>query len=367
MLADILTADLRAVHENIADKVEVLAGKTILLSGSSGFLGRHFLLNIQYLNAHVLEVPCRVIAIDNAIVGNGADTFGAIIDQNFSHIAADICAPLRLEGPVDYVVHMAGIASPVFYMKYPLETIRAAVHGTENLLEFARVKKVKKFLVFSSSEIYGDPPDHAIPTPETYRGHVSTLGPRACYDESKRMAETLAMTYFSLYQVPVQIIRPFNVYGPGMHAVDRRVIPQFLTCALQGRPLPIHGHGRQTRSYCYISDAIAGFLKVMLEDGVGQVYNIGNPDEISLNALAESVQRHCPGVRVERIDYPAGYPAEEPMRRCPDIAKAKRELGYAPKIQLHEGIGRTLIWFQEHLKPALREAVPVAEVQGKLI
>lgn len=367
MLADILTADLRSVHENIADKVGILAGKTILLSGSSGFLGRHFLLNIQYLNAYVLEEPCRVIAIDNAIVGNGADTYGAITDQNFTHIAADICAPITLEDPVDYVVHMAGIASPVFYMKYPLETIRAAVHGTENLLEFARTKKVKKFLVFSSSEIYGDPPDHAIPTPETYRGHVSTLGPRACYDESKRMGETLAMTYFSLYQVPVQIIRPFNVYGPGMHAVDRRVIPQFLTCALQGKPLPIHGHGQQTRSYCYISDAITGFLKVMLDDGVGQVYNIGNPEEISLNALAESVQKHCLSAQIERIDYPAGYPSEEPMRRCPDITKAQRELGYTPKIQLNEGVGRTLVWFQEHLGVAPRGPIPANEFQGKLI
>lgn len=367
MLADILLADLQAVHQNLGDEIDVLAGKTILLSGSSGFLGRHFLLNIQHLNAHVLSEPCRVIAIDNAIVGNGADTFGELTDKNFTYITADICAPLVLEGSVDYVVHMAGIASPVFYMKYPLETIRAAVHGTENLLEFARAKQVKKFLVFSSSEIYGDPPDHAIPTPETYRGHVSTLGPRACYDESKRMSETLAMTYFSLFQVPVQIIRPFNVYGPGMHAVDRRVIPQFLSCALQGKPLPIHGHGQQTRSYCYISDAITGFLKVMLADGAGQVYNIGNPEEMSLNALAESVQQHCVGARVERVDYPAGYPAEEPMRRCPDITKAKRELGYSPKIQLNEGIGRTLVWFSEHLGVTPKAAPFVSEVQGKLI
>lgn len=345
-----LEDDLRRIAITLGQTSQQLEGKTILVSGSSGFLGRHFLLAIQYLNRTVLRQPCRVIAIDNAIVGKDLDDFGEVIDIAIEHRVADICDQLTLNEPIDYIVHMAGIASPVYYTKYPLETIRAAVHGTENLLELARTKQVKKFLVFSSSEIYGDPPDHAIPTPETYRGHVSTLGPRACYDESKRMAETLSMTYRQLFGIPVQIIRPFNVYGPGMRPNDRRVIPQFLTCALTGKPLPIHGHGLQTRSYCYISDAITGFLQVMLDDRHGEVYNIGNPAEISLNDLAQTVRKIVKTAEIVKIPYPEGYPADEPMRRCPDIAKATQQLGFIPKIELEQGLRRTLAWFRRVLE-----------------
>lgn len=365
MLTKVLETDLQAIVRGLGSRAQQLEGKTLLLSGSSGFLGRHFLLTLQHLNRHVLKVPCKVIAIDNAIVGNGPNDFGEVTDPHFTHIQADICNPLKLGEPVDYVVHMAGIASPVYYMKYPLETIRAAVHGTENLLELARTKTVKKFLVFSSSEIYGDPPDHAIPTPETHIGQVSTLGPRACYDESKRMSETLAITYHQLFQIPIQIIRPFNVYGPGMRPDDRRVVPQFLTCALNGRPLPIHGHGQQTRSYCYITDAITGFFQVLLDDKSGQVYNIGNPEEISLNELAEAVQGLIQPTEIARIPYPEGYPAEEPMRRCPDITKATRELGYIPQVQLEDGLRRTLSWFREYLDlPAILETYAVVK-EGK--
>ncbi|MFZ2682354.1 MAG: NAD-dependent epimerase/dehydratase family protein [Patescibacteria group bacterium] len=346
MFGQVLAADLQAIVQALGAQAHKLSGKTLLVSGSSGFLGRHFLLALQHLNQHVLAKPCKVIAIDSSIVGTGLNTFGELYDLNFTHITTDICAPLSLDLKVDYIVHMAGIASPVYYTKFPLETIRAAVHGTENLLEFARSQQLHKFLVFSSSEIYGDPPDHAIPTPETYMGQVSTLGPRACYDESKRMSETLAITYQRLFGIPVQIIRPFNVYGPGMRPDDRRVVPQFLTCALRDEPLPVHGHGLQTRSYCYISDAITGFLQVMLAEHGAQVHNIGNPHEVSLNELAQAVCALVQTAVIAKIPYPDGYPNEEPMRRCPDISLARSELGYAPQVSLSDGLQRTLIWFK---------------------
>lgn len=339
--------DVEIVARNLGDRVQSLSGKTLLLSGSSGFLGRHFLLALQYFNQHVLDQPCRVIAIDNAVVSPTA--WGDITDSHIEHRLADICSPVQIDVPVHYIVHMAGIASPVYYLKFPLETIRAAVHGTENLLDLARQHPVEKFLIFSSSEIYGDPPEHAIPTPEHYKGQVSTTGPRSCYDESKRMAETLAVTYRQLFNIPIHIIRPFNVYGPGMRSDDRRVVPQFLTCALRGEPLPIHGHGQQTRSYCYITDAITGFFLTLFSDRVGEAYNIGNPHEVSLNQLAEMVAQLVPGTVIERVPYPDSYPSDEPMRRCPDIRKATEHLQYQPQVHLSDGLERTLRWFRQDL------------------
>jgi UDP-glucuronate decarboxylase len=347
MTSHMTSDDVEIIAKNLGDRVHKFSGKTLLLSGSTGFLGRHFLLAIHHFNQHYLERPCQVIAIDNAVVR--PTTWGQLESEYIEHKLADICAPIQIDQPLDYIVHMAGIASPAYYLKFPLETIRAAVHGTENLLELARNHRLEKFLIFSSSEIYGDPPEHAIPTPEHYKGQVSTTGPRACYDESKRMAETLAVTYHQLYGIPVQILRPFNVYGPGMRADDRRVVPQFLTCALQGKPLPIHGHGLQTRSYCYITDAITGFMLALLTDRSGEAYNIGNPHEMSLNDLAEEVVRLVPGANIQRIPYPDSYPADEPMRRCPDIRKALEHLEYQPQIHLTEGLERTLAWFRRDL------------------
>ncbi len=349
MKSNIINQDIRAIIRALGSDIYALEGKTLLISGGSGFLGSHFLAVLARLNKNGFQKPCKVITLDNYVTGTRRNPLGEITDQNFTFLKGDICAPLRLKGPVDYIIHMAGIASPVYYIKYPLETIHTATIGTENLLKLAREKKAKKFLFFSSSEIYGDPASEFVPTPETYRGHVSSTGPRACYDESKRLGETLCMVYHALYKIPIVIVRPFNVYGPGMKREDRRVIPQFLSCAFAGKPLPIHGSGLQTRSYCYTTDALVGFFKSLLSKQSGEVYNIGSHEgETNLVDLAGVLQKllNRP-LQVAKIPYPPEYPADEPSRRCPDLTKARKELDYVPRVDLTTGLTRMIVWYQD--------------------
>lgn len=349
-MSAIVEEDIKTIVRTLGNEVHALEGKTVLISGGSGFLGSHFLVVLSRLNKSVFKKSCKVITLDNYVTGTRKNPLGEIDDLNFTFLKGDICAPLNLKGSVDYIIHMAGIASPVYYIKYPLETIRTATVGTEHLLELARRKKSRKFLFFSSSEIYGDPASEFIPTQETYKGNVSSIGPRACYDESKRLGETLCMVYHSLYRVPVVIVRPFNVYGPGMKPDDRRVIPQFLSCAFKGLPLPIHGSGLQTRSYCYTTDALAGFFKALLsKQSGGGVYNIGSREgETNLVDLAGIIAKLLKRkVAIAKIPYPAEYPPDEPSRRCPDITKARRELAYAPKVNLKTGLTRMITWYEE--------------------
>ncbi len=348
MESTIVHQDIETIIKSLGHSIKDLEGKTVFISGGSGFLGSHFLAVLARLNKTVFKKPCKIITFDNYVTGTRQNPLGDIIDPNFTFLKGDICAPLTVEGPVDYIIHMAGIASPVYYIKYPLETIHTATIGTENLLKLAREKKSKKFLFFSSSEIYGDPAPEFVPTPETYRGHVSSTGPRACYDESKRLGETLCMVYYSLYRVPIVIVRPFNVYGPGMKQEDRRVIPQFLSCAFAGKPLPIHGSGLQTRSYCYITDALTGFFKTLLSKQSGEVYNIGSHEgETNLVDLAGVLQKLLTRpLRVAKIPYPPEYPADEPSRRCPDLTKAGRELAFVPKVDLTTGLRRMIDWYE---------------------
>jgi UDP-glucuronate decarboxylase len=349
MASLIVEQDIETVVVSLGARAKTLEGKTVLISGGSGFLGSHFLAVLARLNKNAFKRPCTVITLDNYVTGMRENPLGNITDPRFTFLKRDICAPLRLEGPVDYIIHMAGIASPVYYIKYPLETIHTATIGTEHLLQLARKKKSKKFLFFSSSEIYGDPAPEFVPTPESYRGNVSSTGPRACYDESKRLGETLCMVYHRLYRVPVQIVRPFNVYGPGMKQDDRRVIPQFLSCAFAGKPLPIHGSGRQTRSYCYTTDALVGFFKGLLSKKSGEVYNIGSHQgETNLIDLAHMISNVLGRkLTMVKIPYPIEYPPDEPSRRCPDITKARRELSYEPEVDLETGLRRMIAWYQE--------------------
>ena len=262
---------------------------------------------------------------------------------------ADVTYPLPVREDLNFIIHAAGVASPVYYKKYPLETIESAVQGTKNLMEFARKnRELEGFLFFSSSEIYGDPDPQAIPTPETYHGYVSSVGPRACYDESKRLGETISTVYHQQYNVPVKIVRPFNVFGPGMKHNDRCVIPMFAYEALNGRPLPVHGDGKQTRTFCYITDAIVGFLKVLLGGRHGEAYNIGNADnEISMGNLAEMYSSIVPGSVIKHIPYPDTYPGGEPQRRCPELSKAAKDLRYASQVDLQVGLARFVAWARD--------------------
>lgn len=349
MKKSVVQQDIDVIIKSIKKESKALEGKTILITGSSGFLGSYFLAVIYQLNRRFFKKPCKVIAVDNYITGNRKNILGNFDDKNFTCKEHDVRYQMRISEPLDYIIHAAGIASPVYYMNYPLETIEVSTRGTQHILNLARRKNLKSFLFFSSSEIYGDPHPDFIPTPETYRGYVSSIGPRACYDESKRLGETFCMTYHKLYNTPVKIVRPFNVYGPGMKPDDYRVMPRFLTNALRDEELPIHGKGLQTRTYCYVTDAIAGFFKVLLSKENGEVYNIGNPKgEINLINLAQLVTKlFKKKVKISKVPYPSAYPADEPNRRCPDISKAQTKLGYKPKVDIKWGLPRLLRWYRE--------------------
>jgi len=344
--------DVNFIVASIKKEAKALDGKTVLITGGSGFLGNYFLATFERLNEKVFKKPCRVISVDNHITSSQKNILGGFSDKNITFKKYDIRQPLRIAQKIDYIIHAAGIASPVYYVKYPLETLEVATQGTQNLLELAKEKKVKGFLFFSSSEIYGDPDPKFIPTPETYRGNVSSIGPRACYDESKRLGETLCMVYHRLYGVPVKIVRPFNIFGPGMRPDDYRVMPKFLSNALRGEALPVHGSGRQTRTYCYISDAITGFIKTLLSKKEGEVYNIGNDkNEMDLLQLAKLVvELFHHKIKVVKIPYPASYPGDEPNRRCPNISKARKNLGYRPFVDVRTGLARLIIWYRDTYK-----------------
>lgn len=346
----VIQNDVRSIALAIKKDAKVLSGKTILITGGSGFLGKYFLYTFWYLNKNFFSTPCKIISLDNYITGTKTNPL--LGEKNFVFIKHDVRKSFDTQDRVDYVIHAAGIASPVFYMKYPLETLEVATRGTQNMLEFAKKKRVDSFLFFSSSEIYGDPDPNFIPTPETYQGNVSCTGPRACYDESKRLGETLCMVYHRLYDLPVKIVRPFNIYGPGMKPDDYRVIPRFLTSALKKEYLPVHAQGNQTRTFCYISDAITALIKILLSDKNGEVYNVGNADnEVNMMTLAKIVSELFTGkVVVKSVDYPDTYPRADPMRRCPDLTKMRTLFNYEPDVSLKEGLKRTLKWYKEEIK-----------------
>lgn len=347
----IIKEDIGRVVKSIKDEAKRFDGQTFLISGGYGFLGSYFVATLQELNHKTFKKPAKIIVMDNYITSSKENTIINGSDPNLKLIKHDVRKPLPGGLKADFLVHMAGLASPYYYRKFPLETIQVAVNGTQNFLDFAKKKRAKSLLYFSSSEIYGDPNPSYIPTPEHYWGNVSPTGPRACYDESKRLGETLCQTYYQLYGVPVKVVRPFNVYGPGMKLNDYRVIPTFMVKALRGEPLPVHDKGNQTRTFCYITDAIQGFLKVLASTKNGETYNIGRSDEeINMVSLANMVSRLFPNrATVALVNYPASYPAGEPQRRCPDISKITRELGYKPRVDLKTGLARTAVWFNEAL------------------
>ena len=346
-----LASDIQEIAAGLGEEAKRLAGCTILLCGGAGFLGRYFATLFAYLNDQVLPKPCQVIVCDNLIT-SGKLGEAPLPKRGFRFLSHDIIQPLAIDEPIDYVIQAAGIASPYYYRKYPLETLEVATIGTKRTLMLGRQHPLKGFLFFSSSEIYGDPDPQHVPTPESYRGNVSCLGPRACYDESKRLGETLCMIFHQLYGVPTTVVRPFNVYGPGMQEADYRVLPNFASRIAAGKPLVIYGSGRQTRTFCYVTDALVGFTKVLLSGAAGQVYNIGNPvPEVSMLELARTLERVIGRpLQVKLMEYPDSYPADEPQRRCPDISKAVRQLDFRPAVTLDEGLRRFIEWTVAHYK-----------------
>lgn len=350
---NVIQEDIKTVIKLTKKEFGVFEGKTILISGGSGFLGSFIALTLLSLNDKEFKKPCKVIILDSLIIKSNISVFmDRKNDPNLIFIKHDIRKPIPKKIKADYIIHAAGIASPFYYKKFPIETIEVAVNGTKNLLEFARKNKIISMIYFSSSEIYGDPTKEFIPTNEKYCGNVSPIGPRACYDESKRLGETLAITYHELYKVPVKIIRPFNVYGPTMKIDDYRAMSNFLVKGIKNESLVVYNKGDQTRTFCYITDAVNGFLKVLTIGKNGEAYNIGNDrEEINMNNLAKMISKlFKPNRKIKNIIKPEAYLADEPKRRCPDLTKAKKELHFKPTINLNNGINRTLEWYKEILK-----------------
>jgi dTDP-glucose 4,6-dehydratase len=300
---------------------------TCLVTGGAGFLGSH-------LCDELLRRGHRVICVDNFETGSLANIEHIRVPE-FAHLHADIIKPYHVDEPVDFVYHLASPASPIDYLRLPLHTLKVGSHGTHHTLGLAKLHRAR-FLLASTSEVYGDPQVH--PQPETYWGHVNPIGPRGVYDEAKRYAEALTMAYHRQQGVDTAIVRIFNTYGPRMRPHDGRAIPTFLRQALQDRPVTVFGEGQQTRSFCYVDDLIRGIIG-LAESGHHQPVNIGNPDEFTLLELAKTVIE-ITGSRSE-IVYEA-LPADDPQVRQPDITLAREILDWSPRIGLREGLQRTI-------------------------
>ena len=340
----LLKSDIKQIVENLRDISNNLSGKRILLTGGRGFLGRYFMEIFNEINVNVLDEKLNLIVLDNLIT-SGREGSDIPYYENIEFINHNVIHEFNYDKKIDFIIHAAGIASPYYYRAYPLETLGVAIDGTRNMLKLAELNSAK-LIFFSSSEIYGDPDIKNIPTKESYRGNVSCSGPRACYDESKRVGETLCNIYHNIKGVHTNTIRPFNVFGPGMQETDYRVLPNFASRIKGNIPLEIYGTGNQTRTFCYVTDAMEGFIRVILKGVSGEAYNIGNPDpEISVVELIRKIESILgKDIKYNIVDYPDSYPADEPNRRCPDIKKAKIQIKYKPKVQIDDGLKRFIKW-----------------------
>jgi dTDP-glucose 4,6-dehydratase len=311
-----------------------------VITGGAGFLGSHL---CRRLLAEGFEVVC----MDNLITGR-AENVEDLLGERFCLVNVDVTDYIQVAGQVDAVLHFASPASPIDYLRYPIQTLKVGALGTHRALGLAKDKGAR-FLLASTSEVYGDPQVH--PQPETYWGHVNPIGPRGVYDEAKRFAEALAMAYRRNHDVPVRIARIFNSYGPSMRIDDGRAFCTFAVQALRGEALTVHGDGSQTRSLCYVDDMVEGFWRLLWSEVEGPV-NLGNPREVTILELARLVARTA-GVDEVKIEYEP-RPVDDPEVRRPDIERATTLLGWKPSVGLEEGIERTLPWFRRALERAGR-------------
>ncbi len=311
--------------------------KRILVTGGAGFIGSH-------LCERLLEKDNEVVCLDNFFTGSKDNIKHLLSNYQFEFIRHDLVNPILLE--VDQIYNLACPASPVHYQFNPVKTVKTNVMGTLNMLGLA--KRVKaRILQASTSEVYGDPAVH--PQPETYWGNVNCIGLRSCYDEGKRLAETLMMDYHRQNQVDVRIVRIFNTYGPRMALNDGRVISNFITQALRGQPVTIYGDGRHTRSFCYISDLVNGIIAMMEQDDFIGPVNLGNPSEISISELAEKIiKATSTTTKIKHLPLPP----DDPVKRCPDIGLARSKLNWQPEVSLEQGLKQTIDYFREKLAAA---------------
>src|SRR3989344_6160379 len=312
-----------------------MENKRIIVAGGSGFIGSH-------LCEFLLKQGNNVVCVDNLSSGSKKNVEHLLYNKNFELIEHDIVGQLEIKASAGQFYNLASYASPKDYYEHPLETLYAGSFGVKNTLDFARASKAK-YLFASTSEVYGDPLEH--PQKESYYGNVNSVGPRSCYDEAKRFGEALVYTYTHHHHVKARMVRIFNTYGPHMEKDDGRVVSNFVNQALDNQPITIHGDGNQTRSFCYVSDMVSGIMAAMETEGTnGEIINLGNPDERSVHEIADLIIKLA-GSRSEK-EYKE-LPPDDPVRRQPDISKAKELLKWEPKISLEEGLTKTIEYFKQ--------------------
>jgi dTDP-glucose 4,6-dehydratase len=309
--------------------------KRAVVTGGAGFLGSH-------LCERLLAEGYRVVAVDNLVTGRMNNVQHLLGREDFQFVQHDVSKPFELEGRVDCILHFASPASPIDYLELPIQTLKVGSLGTHNALGLAKVKGAR-FLLASTSEVYGDPKEH--PQKESYWGNVNPIGPRGVYDEAKRFAEAMAMAYHRTHGLEVRIVRIFNTYGPRMRLRDGRVVPAFLQQALTGEPMTVFGKGKQTRSFCYVSDLIEGIWRLLNSD-VETPCNVGNPTEMTILEFAETI-RDAVASDSEIVFKP--LPEDDPQTRQPDITFARSRLGWEPKVDLKEGLKSTIEYFRQEL------------------
>jgi dTDP-glucose 4,6-dehydratase len=315
--------------------------KRVLITGAAGFLGSH-------LCDYFIQKDYEVIAMDNLITGQMKNIEHLMPLPNFEFYHHDVSKYVHISGELDYILHFASPASPIDYLKIPIQTLKVGSLGTHNLLGLAKAKNAR-ILVASTSEVYGDPLVH--PQTEDYWGNVNPIGPRGVYDEAKRFQEAITMAYHRFHQVETRIVRIFNTYGPRMRLNDGRVLPAFIGQSLRGEPMTIFGDGSQTRSFCYVSDLVEGIYRLLMSDYPYPV-NIGNPDEITISQFANEIKALFDG-KPEIVYKP--LPQDDPMQRQPNISKAKELLNWEPKVERKEGLKITLEYFKSLSKEDLYE------------
>jgi dTDP-glucose 4,6-dehydratase len=306
-----------------------------LITGGGGFIGSH-------LCERFLAEGHDVVAVDNFITGQKSNLKPLMSEPRFRLIEHDISQPLAIDGPVDNILHFASPASPVDYLMYPIQTLKVGSLGTHNTLGLAKAKNAR-YLMASTSEVYGDPEQH--PQREDYWGHVNPIGTRGCYDEAKRFSEAIVMAYHRSHGVNTHIVRIFNTYGERMRLDDGRVLPNFMGQALRGEPVTVYGNGSQTRSFCYVSDLVEGIKRLLFTE-FHEPVNLGNPSEVSILEFAREILE-LSGSKSSLVFKP--LPQDDPKVRKPDITRAKQLLGWDPKVDRHEGLKRTLAYFQKQV------------------
>lgn len=312
-----------------------MAKKTVVITGGAGFIGSH-------LCERLLEEGFKIICLDNFITGAAGNIEHLLKNKNFNLSRHDITKCINIKGKINFVLHFASPASPEDYLQFPIQTLKVGSLGTHNALGLAREKKAK-FMLASTSEVYGDPLVH--PQPESYWGNVNCIGVRGCYDESKRFAEAITVAYHRIHKIDIRIVRIFNTYGERMRINDGRVVPNFICQALKNEPLTVYGKGTQTRSFCYVSDLIEGIWRLM-NSGINEPVNLGNPGEFTVLELARLI------IAITRSRGRIVFkplPQDDPRKRRPDISKAKRILGWSPKVNLETGLKKTIEWFNSRL------------------